>query len=159
MIVAGIDPGQQGGIAVLSFVPMACAMPLSGKEVDCRTLAHLVGGADFVVVEKAQAMPKQGVTGMFRYGVGFGKILGLLEGLSIPHVLVTPQAWKKVVLAGTAKDKDAAVNFVRRAHPWADLTPGQKRKPHDGIADAICIAEYALRHHKAKCQELEAVTC
>lgn len=145
-MIVGIDPGKAGGIAYIA--PNGAVngqpMPLVGKEIDGHALAqelrHL--GPDTVIVEKSQAMPGQGVTSMFNYGVGFGRLLGILEALGLPYRLVTPQAWKGVVLAGTAKDKDAAIAFVRRAYPSINLTPGQKRKPHDGIADAVCIAEY-----------------
>ena len=71
-----------------------------------------------------------------------GDLLGILEALGIPYRLVTPQAWKKTVLAGTTKDKSAAVQFCRRAFPGVSLTPGRKRVPHDGMADALCLAEY-----------------
>lgn len=123
------------------------AMPLSGKEIDAHLIAKELKGLapSCVLIEKAQAMPGQGVTSMFNYGKGFGLILGVCEALGIPYRLITPQAWKKLVLAGTAKDKDAAINFVRRAYPGVDLTPGRKVKPHDGMADAVCIAEYGLR--------------
>lgn len=69
-------------------------------------------------------------------------MIGIVEAAGIPYRLVTPQAWKKRVLAGTTKDKDAAISFVRRAYPTIDLTPGKKRTPHDGIADAVCLAEW-----------------
>ncbi len=95
-----------------------------------------------VFIEKVHAMPKQGVSSTFKFGMGYGLVIGVCEALGIPYRLVTPQAWKKVVLAGTAKDKDAAVSFVRRAYPGVDLIPGKKRVPHDGIADAMCIAEF-----------------
>jgi crossover junction endodeoxyribonuclease RuvC len=90
-------------------------------------------------------MPKQGVTSTFNYGKGFGKILGMIETMGISHQLVRPRAWKRTVLAGTKKDKAAAVSYVRRKYPMIDLMPGTCRKPHDGIADAVCIADYAIR--------------
>ena len=145
----GIDPGATGGVAVLSKDRAeAIPMPTVAGEIWILEIARLLKelSPGLVVLEKAQPMRKggrvQGVTSAFTYGMGFGAIRGMLETLEIPHRLVTPQAWKKVVLAGTAKDKDAAINFVRRAYPAIDLTPGRKRVPHDGMADAVCIAEY-----------------
>ncbi len=66
--------------------------------------------------------------------------------LRIPHLAVTPQAWKKAVLAGTARDKAAAIAFATRRFPGVPLlaTP-RSRTPHDGVADAVCLAEYARR--------------
>lgn len=153
MTVIGIDPGKAGGIAGIPgreqewATAWADEIPLCGKEIDGHELARRLKemAPEMVVVEKAQAMPKQGVTSMFNYGLGFGLILGVLEGLAIPYQLVTPQAWKNKVLAGTPKDKGAAANYVRKAYPTIDLTPGKKRNPHDGMADAACIADYGWR--------------
>lgn len=145
-IYMGIDPGAAGGIAVIGpDCYYAEAMPYVAKEIDARRVSTLLRQyrPTMVCIEKAQAMPGQGVTSMFNYGKGFGKLLGVLESLGLPHKLVTPQAWKKAVLAGTAKDKDAAILYAMRAYPLIDLMPGKKRKPHDGIADAVCIADYA----------------
>ena len=36
------------------------------------------------VVEQAQSMPKQGIAGAFNYGVGYGKILGVLAAWRFP---------------------------------------------------------------------------
>ena len=146
-MIVGIDPGQTGGIAYIDIVSGAAdaiPMPLTGKEIDGHELANSLRGRSIntVILEKVHAMPKQGVSSTFKFGMGFGLVIGVCEALGIPYRLVTPQAWKKVVLAGTAKDKDAAVTFVRRAYPSINLTPGRKRVPHDGIADAMCMAEY-----------------
>ena len=144
-VYMGIDPGQKGGWCVLGFD--AGPLPWSGKDLDGRALASIIrcNGVTSAVIEKAQAMPKQGVTSMFSYGYGAGKIAGILEALGVPYRLVTPQAWKKLILAGTAKDKTAAISYVRRWYPAIDLMPGKKRTPHDGIADAVCLAEWAKK--------------
>ena len=147
MIFIGIDPGQKGGIAILSnSMNKGVLMPLYGKEIDAAAILEYINevqGERFVCVEKAQAMPKQGVVSMFKYGKGFGKILGVLESSRISHQLVTPQAWKKIVLAGTNRDKHAAIEFCQRMYPMIDLQPGKCRTPQDGIADAVCIAHFA----------------
>ncbi|MFJ5538565.1 RuvC family protein [Vreelandella titanicae] len=145
-MIIGIDPGQGGGISYIA--PSGGAggrpMPLTGKEIDGHGVTAMLRELcpSVVFIEKVHAMPKQGVSSTFKFGMGYGLVIGVCEALGIPYRLVTPQAWKKVVLAGTTKDKDAAVSFVRRAYPGVDLTPGKKRVPHDGIADAVCIAEF-----------------
>lgn len=146
MIIAGIDPGQKGGIA--SICPDGAAtgrpMPLSGKEIDGRAVAHCLGelSPTLVIIEKVASRPGQGVASMFKFGMGYGLLIGICDALGLHYRLVTPQAWKRAVLSGTAKDKSAAVNFARRAYPDIDLSPGRLRVPHDGIADAVCLAEY-----------------
>jgi len=102
-------------------------------------------GDIYFCIEKAQAMPKQGVVSMFNYGMGFGELKGLLTGLGVPYKEIQPQRWKKDILQGTKKDKGAAIKYCQMAYPTIDLTPGRKTKPHDGIADAVCIAEYCKK--------------
>lgn len=146
-VIAGIDPGLKGGIAALSeHEHIAIPMPLVGKEVDVSTLVAFLRGikVDLVVIEKAQSMPKQSSQSGFNYGVGYGDIRGGMKALGIPYVEVRPTAWKKLVLAGTKRDKSAAVEFVARRYPVIDLIPEGCRKPHDGIADAVCLAHYGI---------------
>jgi crossover junction endodeoxyribonuclease RuvC len=144
----GIDPGMRGGIAYITdHHAEAVPMPTVGKQIDGRAIAEILKtrGVELVVIEKVGAMPGQGLVSTFTFGYGTGLIVGVLEALSLPYRMVTPQAWKGLVLAGTARDKEAAIQFVRRAYPQIDLTPGRIRTPHDGMADAVCLAEWGRR--------------
>jgi len=146
--IVGIDPGLKGAIAVLSDGAIAVhKMPIAGKELDLPTIATIFTAARprWIVLEKVGAMPGQGVTSVFTFGKGYGMIQGLAAGLGLPLELTTPQRWKSTVLHGTAKDKDAAIAFCRRTFPSVSLIPKGCRKPHDGIADALCLAEYGRR--------------
>jgi crossover junction endodeoxyribonuclease RuvC len=148
MSVIGIDPGQHGAVAFLNGdLAEAIPTPLNGKEIDGRELAAwlYLRKPGLIVIEKVGAMPRQGVSSTFKFGRNFGMLLGVVEALGLPYRLVTPQAWKKVVLAGTSRDKLAAIEHVHRAYPAIDLTPGRRRTPHDGIADAVCLAEYGRK--------------
>ena len=153
--IIGVDPGQKGGIAVWEngLIKSVHEIPIIGKEYDeyslqaifreivesCLTM-RLIG-----FLEKASAMPKQGVTSTFKFGMGYGLLRGMLSCNLIPYKLVTPQAWKKLILAGIGKDKKATIAYIQRRYPGVNLIPGRRRTPHDGIADAICIAEYGSR--------------
>ncbi len=146
-LIIGVDPGKSGGWAILTPEGARVGvMPLAGKDPDLGALAASWRGASYAVVEKVGAMPGQGVVSMFSFGRSFGSVLGVLAGLGIPCELVTPQRWKGLVLDGSAKDKDAAIAWCRRVHPRVSLLPNERaRVPHDGIADALCIAEYGRR--------------
>ncbi len=49
-------------------------------------------------------------------------------------------------MLGPCKDgKQESVRYIKNKYPEVDLTPGRMVKPSDGIADAICIAEYGLQ--------------
>lgn len=149
--IIGIDPGKQGGIAVLDQhgkIVLLEPMPIAGKDIDLGNLADTIYNmySKYDVeayIEKVGAMPGQGVTSMFTFGFGTGAVHGILAAFKVPRYLVTPQAWKKVILAGTSKDKEAAIEYCRRAYPTIDLKATKlSKKPHSGMADAICIALY-----------------
>jgi hypothetical protein len=135
MMIVGIDPGQDGAIAFIrpgSSVNICDVhkMPLSGKGVDCEAICKLItmaGNVSLAVVECVHSM---------------GRIEGVIRTLRIPLAMPTPQAWKKLVLAGTKKDKDAAIDYVRRMYPSAQLIQPGCRVPDHNIADSVCLAEF-----------------
>lgn len=150
MIIAGVDPGKTGGIAVCDTENpgriKACPMPVSGKEIDGEMLARYLSDVNLVILEKVAARPGQGVSSMFKFGMVYGIVQGVCLGRKIPFELVTPQRWKKIVLADTKKDKDAAISYCRRRFPDVSLLATERsRKPHDGMADALCLMEYGRR--------------
>lgn len=151
MRIAGIDPGKKGALAICENGTITYARPfaLVGKEVDYTWLNNriLEFCPDCVVLEKVHAMPGQGVVSMFTFGEGYGVLQGLLIANRVSYHLVTPQAWSKSILAGEDRTQDgASVRFCQRAFPAVSLMASDKcRTPHDGIADAICMAEFGYR--------------
>lgn len=157
MTIIGIDPGLNGGIAILhdGELPILHKMPTADgiDEQAVRTIFEdaLVMARNKTMtltpitafVEKVGAMPKQGVTSMFTFGTGWGLVRGILCGLCIPYRLVQPKEWQKALLAGMNRDntKVAAYQYVSRLYPTIDYRISLKgRKPHDGKVDALCIA-------------------
>ena len=158
-IILGIDPGLDGAVAWIfpdrAEVRIAPTLPAgksSKRRFDVKAMVELLQAhpVDLAVIEAVSAAPVagrvQGTTSMFGFGRGLGLWEGILAALAIPHVAVTPQAWKKSILAGTAKDKPAAIAFAQGYFPAVSLLPGPRcRVPHDGLADALCLAEYGRR--------------
>lgn len=151
MIHVGIDPGLHGGLAALTSdgeVRQTLAMPVAAREIDAGRLGDILSawttlyGALTVSLEKVGAMPGQGVSSMFKFGTGWGMVRGVCAALDWPVTLVPPTVWKKTVLLGLTHDKDGAVQYCRSRWPTVDLVQRGCRKPHDGIADALCLAEY-----------------
>lgn len=151
MIVVGVDPGRSGGICVLGKGDIvAFQMPMMEDEeklIDIQKVSSYVAmaGADVAVyIEKCHAMPHQGVTSMFSFGMGYGMLLGLFHyvvgALSVHQI--PPQRWKTRLLRLGGDQKQKAIQYCERRWPQIDLKPGRKRTPHDGIADAVCIATY-----------------
>lgn len=147
-MILGIDPGLKGGWAALDPLDQAAGpMPLAGDLYDCAAfidIAEHVGTPRLVVIERVGAMPKQGLSSTFKFGRGFGQLIGMCQALRWPFILVTPQAWKAKVLAGTGHDKEAAIAFCRSRYPGVPLVQPGCRVAHDGVADAVCLAHYGL---------------
>lgn len=156
-LTVGIDPGLRGGVAALDpagAVVGLWPMPVAGGEVHAAGLADLLRSLRCldshqdmgrVCLEKVSAMPKQGVSSTFRFGTGWGMVRGVCAALAVPVVLVPPTVWKKQILLGLPHDKAGAVQFCTSRWPTADLVLHGCRVPHDGLADALCLAAYA-RH-------------
>jgi crossover junction endodeoxyribonuclease RuvC len=138
-IFIGIDPGKSGGIAVVYPDGKGLAVPYSDRELDnlCVIAKKYLA---ICCLEKVGAMPGQGVTSMFNFGVSYGYIKGVLEAYRIPYQEIPPQRWKKEF--GLNSDKAASVEVCRKLFPTVDLlaTPRCK-KPHDGMAEALLLAE------------------
>lgn len=154
MVVIGIDPGLKGGLAAIDsedMKPVVRRMPVLDGVVDATGLARWMGddigeawgcipAAIMVMVEKSQPFPKMGVVSAFKFGQAYGAILATCESLDMSYRVVRPQEWKKVILKGYAKGKEASVLYCKRRFPDLKL-----KKTDDGIADAICIALYGLQ--------------
>jgi len=139
----GIDPGMSGGVGILSGdgVEAYFPMPESRKQL-YDALRPYAGYNVTCTVEKVHSMPKQGVSSTFKFGKGYGEILGICTALGFRILEPTPQAWKKVMLAGTDKGKDAAIKRCENLFPSVNLILPRCRKAHDGMAEGILLAEW-----------------
>lgn len=162
-IVAGIDPGLNGGVAVVNEQGLleTAILPTMGegtdRVLDCAQLASWIADRDVteVIIERAQAMRgkddgrKQGTASSFRYGVSYGQILGMLQAMLLPYQTVHPLTWKRRYgllnnkRLGIIVDKDAS---RRRAIELFPACADQfKRKTVDGHrAEAALLARYAM---------------
>ena len=143
----GIDPGKTGAIAVMDDDGILCLEQFNvDKYVD--VLSYVVQSTSAkdikVCLERVGAMPGQGVVSMFNFGHNLGVIEGILSALRIPYQLVPPQTWKKEFsLTG---DKAKSIEVCKKLFPWVDLRATERsRKPSDGLAEALLMAEYARR--------------
>jgi len=144
-LICGIDPGAKGGIAFLGLT-MLITYPM-GEAWELVNILELHAPAH-VFVEKARPMPSQGVTSMFTFGRGYGEILGILIALKIPHTLVIPRTWQKVMHLGIGGDQPKVKSEIASRQTWPChnwLGSPRCRKAHDGMIDAALIAEYGRR--------------
>lgn len=144
----GIDPGADGALAALLPGGDVRVVPFS-KDAYADEVAGLSGLVGLCMLEHVGAMPGQGVVSTFRFGENFGWIQGLLDAEDVPYELVRPQKWKREF--GCTSDKNTSIEVARRLFPDVDLrrTP-RCTKPHDGIAEALLLAEYARRKGAAR---------
>jgi|SRR5579863_2500429 len=157
MIFIGIDPGLMGAVAVIGFesgifsvfdTPVLVIKKGKGfrREYDVPGMVKILQSLPFpesvhCTLESIHAMPGQGVTSMYSIGIGMGLWRGILTALKIPHDLVTPQRWKKAMMDGMGKEKDASRLRASQLFPLVDLS---SKKDH-GRAEALLLAEYGRR--------------
>ena len=154
MKTIGIDPGAKGAIALFDgdVLVRVWDMPVvvvKGKaRVDAAALGAILRMAkpDQAFMERVGAMPGQGVTSMFAFGMAAGIVMGALGALEIPLTLVSPNEWKGALRV--PKDKGAA-----RARASQLIPAGASHWPlgkHDGRAEAALIGHYGnviIRRH------------
>jgi len=143
--VMGVDPGATGGVAFyypdapgrVAVHDMPFAGGVSGGGVG--DLIRQYGPTD-AIVELVSAMPGQGVSSTFKFGLAAGAIHGALGALGIPYHLVTPGKWKRRM--GLTSDKDASRAMACRLFP--QVASSFARKKDDGRAEAALLAYYRV---------------
>lgn len=165
MITIGIDPGLDGAVAVISegihgnaqgktqynLYDIPVLNVKSGKknkrQYNIAEMVKIISLHKYqesvVALEKVHSMPDQGVASMFSMGEGLGIWKGIVTALELPITHVTPQAWKKVMMAGMGKEKDASRQRAIQLFP--QLADQLNLKKHHGRADALLIAEFLRR--------------
>lgn len=153
----GIDPGKKGALALLARedARLLAARPMPDNVWDLYQL--LVNwqnrfGPIFAVVEQAGAWrvdgkPQSGKS-MFTYGRGFGGLEAALIIAKIPHQMIMPAPWTLVMHKGTYASEPKAKSLEAARRIW----PGMQfkfsladKRAHDGLVDAMLMAEYARR--------------
>jgi crossover junction endodeoxyribonuclease RuvC len=165
----GIDPGLSGAVAAVwengaryEVWDMPVVKAGSKKEYDIGKLVEIlrkcgymgVGGNGGVegfgggqvslpcYVEKVGAMPKQGLSSTFKFGMGYGIAQACAISAGHRMTLIRPQSWKKIMLRDMKKDKGASCARAVQLFPSAELT-GPRGGAKDGRCEALLLAELA----------------
>lgn len=154
-LIAGIDPGLDGAIALFGPGPSLSVhdMPThttvvnrkSRRQLDLHALAgffELYGPSiSMACIEEPSAMPKDGVIQAFKFGFNCAVPQALTVAQAIPMKLVRPSQWKAAY--GLTGDKDMSRRLASQIMPkFAHLWPLKK---HDGRAEAALLALYGSR--------------
>lgn len=154
-IFVGIDPGKNGALAAIRGSEGSMLVPFEDDgESYINVFRRLFSihrntwSPVYVMVEKVWAMPHEGVSSAFSFGMNLGLICGIVKSIGFDVEYATPQQWQKHF--GVTGDKQEHIAKAKELFPAANLkrTPRCK-KDHDGFADAILIAEY-LRSVKCR---------
>lgn len=173
----GIDPGKNGGIAAI-YPDLSLdlwAMPQKDNEIDGDKLTSIIElietGAEvfhqskaLFAIEDVHSVYGSSAKSNFQFGRSLGIIEGVLYGKLIIAGKVPPKTWQHVAFKGIEKiklpgertkgkgvydNKAMALQAVQRMYPGADLRKSSRAKnPHDGIIDALLIANYLKSKHE-----------
>lgn len=154
MMILGIDPGLDGGLAIISgtstssHIELLETIPTEKKtgfikrQVDAQKLSNILRVFPDIVcyLEKVASRPGQGVGSVFSFGDTYGTIRGVLGALNIPTYYVSPQKWKKELKISSKEDSLKASQ---------DIFGGLKfRKKDHNIAEALLIAYYGQKERE-----------
>jgi crossover junction endodeoxyribonuclease RuvC len=149
----GADLGINGGLAVVEIIDGATPglvevidIPVVGtgakERVDPAAICNFLDRHKPIcraLIERAQAMPKQGASSGFKYGRAVGAIEAAITLCLIPVEIIEPSAWKRHWrLPG--KDKESGRQKALQLFP--DAYAALARKRDHGRAEAALIALY-----------------
>jgi len=162
----GIDPGLTGAVSVIYdrtivacyLMPKGLDKKFSVLKFQKNILEDIKSKCDtsrlIVMLEKAQAMPKQGVSSMFSYGQHFGMLEASIQAYGFDYKLIRPSEWHKRIRShyfyqddlGAKENAFNAYSHIFASHnPPEVLYPGKRmKKPHQGVIDACLIAYSGL---------------
>lgn len=145
MTYIGIDPGQKGGIAAIcSAGYIVHQMPNTTAGI-MRMIDDIKRDETTCIIEQVQMMGKSfGAKAALSYGQHYGEMIGILTTFGVKIVEVRPSVWKKAMRL--TKEKDDSIAMCERLFPSVDLLPTPRcKKPSDGMAEALLLAEYGRR--------------
>lgn len=164
-VFVGIDPGFKGAVVAIdrqSRVLFQHTTPTfdikAGSSRKDYAVAEMVrilrdGLAGItpddcvVVLEKVSSRPKEGSSSAFAFGRGYGLWEGIVSALSCKLVTPSPNQWSKIMLRDCGGGENASIVCAGRLLPALKMILPRCRVPHDGLADAGCLALYGLSQH------------
>lgn len=141
MTFIGLDPGNSSGsVGVVSDAGrhLACLkLPKATVHDLVAFLREHAQDCRLAVLERVSAMPKQGVSSSFKFGVSLGELRGALAAAGIPFEEVPPAKWQTAMRCRSGGDKNVTKAAAQRLFPEVKIT--------HGTADSLLLAEYARR--------------
>ena len=154
MKIVAVDPGlsgaaavlekSNGAIALVSVIDLPTAGEGSKRRLDAPSFTNwLIDHAPlYAFVEAGRSMPKQGISGAFRYGRVCGAVEALVAARHIALIMVEPTVWKKYFRLKSSKEDARALAIQRLPSAATEL---QRHKDHNR-AEALLIGIYGLEN-------------
>jgi hypothetical protein len=101
------------------------------------------------ILERAHAIPKQGLGSTFTTGRGFGHLEMLTARTMLPTQIIRAVDWQKLELKGVTGIDTKAKSLTKAAMKWPTLVltrPTGKVPCMDGRSDAAHMANYKIGH-------------
>jgi Holliday junction resolvasome RuvABC endonuclease subunit len=139
MLYMGVDPGKSGAIAVIDETDMVDVGFIRNDATESDIARYISGWLlrPFCYIERVSAMPKQGVSSTFKFGVSYGFLRGCLISSGIPFEEVTPRKWQAAMGCLSGGDKNVTKARAQQLFPQIKVI--------HAIADALLIAEFCRR--------------
>lgn len=191
MFYCGIDPGADGGVAILDQQGKVVEYMVYNNIKFAKMLARYIGEEIKFCIEDVHAVENSKASSTFKFGVNTGRAHGIVTTYLVwtnqdisQFSNVLPTIWKRdmgALLGDNAQYEERKLRSIERAH---ELFPGiniqykgqwkrdangeyvkqekqiSKNKTklvrvkeyvdHDGLADALLIAEWNRRQHECK---------
>lgn len=147
VVAVNMPTSDVGGHSVIDPLAVYDTLKSWASESDGRAM---------VIFEQGQKNPKFGTKGNYGNGYACAVVdtvlrLAARDGF-VRFQCVNPRTWQDAVFKdlrgfkrGETNTKEAAIAVCGRLYPDFSLVPARCRVPHDGWADALCMAEYARR--------------
>lgn len=167
----GIDPGKNGACVLLNSegkVVNQIVMPVFGKELDIHFFAGFIKGCYescdknmSVFIEEVHAIHGSSAGNTFEFGQAFMMCKAVCAALQIPYQTIKPKTWQKIMYnnikeirkkptidkngkkrKGKLDTKKMSLVSSKRKFPlFNNLKSKRCSVPHDGLVDAVLIAE------------------
>lgn len=162
----GIDPGANGAVVIIDRHNHLEFFKIKNENEQCSQICAFlktIASKSIVAIEDLHALWGANAASTFSLGWACGFWHGVCDNLGIPVVLVKPKVWQEKITVQPVKPKiprgippkeqrrmrkehkanvkAASIAAARVLFPKSDVD-------HDGVADAICIAEWLRQLHK-----------
>lgn len=165
MIYIGVDPGASGGLCSIATTPdsrvkIVNLVPMPKTEIlvyDWISKWSVGSSQGIALIEEVHAMPGNGVSGMFKFGMSYGGLRMALIASGCFFMAVSPQVWQRPLVSskkvqgviGKAKGKERKkflLDTARKISESYDPIPDERLTLE--TCDAFLLAHYARKTHE-----------